>query len=157
MSDAIVVDASIALKWIFNEDYSDGARSLLRHTLAQGHELVAPAIFLSEVTNAVFQHERLGLITAKESDLAIASLLANPVEVLSPPTLYGDALELARQHGLRATYDSQYLALAVSLDAEFWTADDRLFDALPRSLGWVRRIADYRVPRALRKTSLLLK
>jgi hypothetical protein len=31
----------------------------------------------------------------------------------------------------------------LSLGADFWTADERLYNSLPRSLRWVRRIADY--------------
>jgi predicted nucleic acid-binding protein len=61
-------------------------------------------------------------------------------------TLHRDALRLARRHGLRVTYDAQYLALAVLLDADLWTADERLFTVLAPSLPWVRLIGDYQPP-----------
>jgi len=36
------------------------------------------------------------------------------------------------------THDSQYLALAERLECEFWTADERLFNAIVRDFSWIR-------------------
>lgn len=145
MSGALVVDASVAVKWVFDEAGSDQARSLLRDTLKGNAEVFAPPLLASEVTNAIFQQQRRGRISASDGHRALAALFAIPFELVSPATLYRDALDLARHYGLRATYDAQYLALALLLDAEFWTADERLFTALSPSLPWVRLIAHYQV------------
>ena len=37
-----------------------------------------------------------------------------------------------------AAYDAHYLALAEMMDCEFWTADERLFNAVRDELSWVR-------------------
>lgn len=145
MSDDIVVDASVALKWVFDEEFSDHARALLRRETAEARTIAAPVVFLSQATNAVFQRERRALITSDEGDTALASLLASPLELHSPPALYRQALDVARRYNLRATYDAQYVALAALLGANFWTADERLFNALSPSLPSVRLLADYEI------------
>ena len=33
-------------------------------------------------------------------------------------------------HGRASTYDCYYLALADSMDCEYWTADERFYDAV---------------------------
>jgi predicted nucleic acid-binding protein len=37
-----------------------------------------------------------------------------------------------------AAYDAHYLALAEMMNCEFWTADERLFNAVRDKLSWVR-------------------
>ena len=56
----IVVDASIALKWVIPEPDSDAANAL------RAAELIAPALWLAEAANALWRHARLGKITAAE-------------------------------------------------------------------------------------------
>lgn len=145
MSDVIVVDASTALKWVLAEAHSSSARALLRDCLTDGRPIAAPAILPSEATNAIYQHQRRKEISPREADGVLASFLAFPVRLVSPPDLYETSLVLARRYRLRATYDAQYLAVALALDAEFWTADARLYESVPRSQRWVRWIADYDV------------
>ena len=66
-----------------------------------------------------------------------------PIRLEAPPDLYPRALAFARTHGLRATYDGVYVALAQILGAEVWTADERLVRDLGTSAPWVRWIGDY--------------
>lgn len=143
MTDALVLDVSVALKWVLEEQYSDDAHALLRDAIAARRSVVAPPLFPAEATNAIHQRQRRGDITAAEADAALETLLAFPVQLRSPADLYPHAMGIARQYKLRAAYDSQYLAVALSLDAEFWTADERLYNALPRSLRWIHWVGDY--------------
>src|SRR5256885_7349326 len=50
----IVVDASVAVKWVLNEPRTDAALALCEE------ELVAPALWLAEAANALWRHVRLG-------------------------------------------------------------------------------------------------
>jgi predicted nucleic acid-binding protein len=50
----IVVDASVALKWVIPEAGSDAAAGLLHD------ELIAPDLWLTEAANALWRHARLG-------------------------------------------------------------------------------------------------
>lgn len=40
-------------------------------------------------------------------------------------------------------HDAHYLALAQTLDCEFWTADERLYNAVRDQLPWVRWLGLY--------------
>ena len=146
MTDAVVLDASVALKLVLDEAYSEHAAALLAASLAKNQRLVAPPLLVSEATNAIFQQQRRGNLTRAEAGRALDRFMTLPIRKLSPPTLYRDAIQIAHRYDLRATYDSQYLALALSMRVDCWTADERLFGALPRSLRWVRRIRDYKPP-----------
>jgi hypothetical protein len=54
----IGVDASVAAKWIFTEQYSEQARALLRAALSAGERIVAPPLLPIEVTNIIRQRMR---------------------------------------------------------------------------------------------------
>lgn len=54
----IVVDASVAVKWLVAEEGSDVANRLL----TDGGDLYAPRLMASEVANALWRKARLGEI-----------------------------------------------------------------------------------------------
>jgi predicted nucleic acid-binding protein len=65
----VVVDASLAVKWVVDEPYSSEARALLDRWGDDGRRLLAPALFLYEVTNVLakrIQRRQLTLEQAKE-------------------------------------------------------------------------------------------
>jgi hypothetical protein len=69
MTGEIVVDASLALKWVLEAPYSAEANELLENWGEQRNKLLAPALFLYEVVNALakrIQRQRLTLAQAKE-------------------------------------------------------------------------------------------
>ncbi len=51
-ADEVVVDASLALKWVEDEPYSPEALALLQRWHGQRRRLLAPALFAFEATNA---------------------------------------------------------------------------------------------------------
>jgi len=53
------------------------------------------------------------------------------------------AITLAQQYSLPATYDAHYLALAEHEKCEYWTADSRLCNAVRDKLPWVRQLNEY--------------
>ena len=152
MSDPVVVDTSIALKWAVPEDDSAQAAALLDHWIANGYDVIAPSLYVSEVTNVLFKKARRGIITMADAASHLATL------ILSGPALdFADdpavnlvlsrrALELAQALGLPATYDAHYLALAEREGCEYWTADERLWNAAHPSLGWVRLLREFAPP-----------
>ena len=58
---SIVIDASVALKWVLNEPETGAALAL------RAEQLIAPALWLAEAANALWRHVRLGEITAERS------------------------------------------------------------------------------------------
>jgi predicted nucleic acid-binding protein len=140
----ICVDASVAVKWILDEERSERARALYEMVIRTSLSIVAPPLLPLEVTNILRQRMRttsgLSLVQATQH---LNDFLALPIEFHNPVGLHSWALVLADALGLPATYDAHYLALAEQLGCELWTDDRRLIRQVTPSLPFVRWIGDY--------------
>ena len=137
----IVVDASLALKWVLPEEHAEEAWSLLQVWRFQSERLIAPPIFRPEIANALHQNARRGTITAPQTSRALG-LVIPTVEIVEPPGLYPRAITLARELRLGAVYDTLYLSLAEAQGGEFWTADRRLARAAQPQMPLVRWVGE---------------
>jgi predicted nucleic acid-binding protein len=115
---SIVVDASVALKWVLDEPGSDAAAALC------DRELIAPALWLVEATNALWRSAGFGQITIGEARERLAELLVAPVATLPVEPYIEEALDLAAAIG-HSVYDCLYLALALRHNTHVVTADRR--------------------------------
>jgi predicted nucleic acid-binding protein len=145
MNTAIVVDTSVVVKWLIKEDRSPNAAALYRDATRAGTVLTAPSLLPSEVANAIYQRFRRRDIPAEEADSAMARFGQLDFEITDQAALYQDAYAFTRTNQLPAVYDSHYVVLARSLDAEFWTDDQRLLNRVRHVAPWVRWIGDYPV------------
>lgn len=118
---SIVIDASVALKWVFEEPGTEAALAL------RGEQLIAPAIWLAEAANALWRHVRLGETTAAEALGRMDELAKAPVATLSIEPHVARALRLGMEIS-HPVYDCLYLALAIHYDTYVIT-DDRRFAA----------------------------
>jgi len=69
-------------------------------------------------------------ITHEQGRAMLAQLLLYPVEFHEDDALLEAAFDLANRFNRPRAYDAQYLALAEPLSCDFWTADERMFNAL---------------------------
>ena len=53
--------------------------------------------------------------------------------------------ELATRLNRPTAYNSRYLAVAERLQCEFWTADERMFNAVTQDLNWVKWLGSFKV------------
>ncbi|MDK2767730.1 type II toxin-antitoxin system VapC family toxin [Sphingomonas sp.] len=119
----IVVDASVAVKWLFDEADSGDARELLnRHD-----QLQAPDLMLSEVGGAIVRRVNERVITREDGDEIAAAwtgLWASSVLGTHPldGLMAGRAMSFAMLLG-HPLPDCIYLALAMELDCPLITAD----------------------------------
>jgi predicted nucleic acid-binding protein len=129
----IVVDASVALKWVLDEPESEAAVAL------RDQELIAPALWLAEAANALWRHVRTGEISDQEAAAFFSELLKAPVASLPIEPHLERALELAMEIG-HPVYDCIYLALALHHRTHVVTADRRFASAAstPALAGGVR-------------------
>ena len=118
----IVVDASVAAKWVLNEGDSPAARTLL----GGQDELVAPELLRLDGMSAITRAARNGRLDAVAVEIALDAwfaLLASgrielvPIEIYLRPTA---ALSCDLRHPL---YDCFYLVLAQRLNAILVTTD----------------------------------
>jgi len=146
MRDVVVVDASLALKWVIEEDDSDQAKALLDEWVKSGMTLIAPALFIYEVTNILYRKVGRGPLTLIEAQQALERLRHQGPTLDFPldTALSRRAMEVAHQFHLPATYDPHYLALAEREDCPYWTADERLYNSVKGTLAWVRWLGGYR-------------
>ena len=143
VNGSVVVDASLAVKWLVEEDDSDKAHAALRSWVAQDITRIAPHLMPFEVANALHRRVLRGELNVGDSVRMIASLLASRLELHQPPDLHVRALQLASQLKQNAAYDAHYLALAESVGCELWTADERFYRAASQSNDNVRWIGEF--------------
>jgi len=143
MNSLVCVDASILIKLVVEEEQSDRASALWDSWVDDGVEIVAPTLFSYEVTATLRKKVHRRLLTLAEGKEAFAAALAVGMTLMAPSGLHERAWELAARFNRPTAYDSHYLALAEMLGCEFWTADQRLFNAVRDELGWVRWLREY--------------
>lgn len=126
---SVVVDASVAFKWVVVESDSNVAGGLL---LAE-RNLLAPDILALEVGNAICRKQRQRQIAAIEASEALNDFLAMPIAYTAHGTMLHDAAEvsLSQRHPM---IDCLYLVLAQRSGAALATFDQPL-SALAKRLG----------------------
>lgn len=127
----LVIDASIAVKWVVEEEGTPQALALRQQT-----KLIAPELLVAECANILWKKAARGELSKEEAILAAKLLQSAEVELLPMRSLFETATNLAIELDHPA-YDCIYLALAVENDCPFVTADDRFL----RKLGQGRRVA----------------
>jgi len=116
----LIVDASVALKWLVLEDLSDVAKELSGTT----DILVAPRIIATETANALARKAAQGTITSQEAVYHFKALPQFLPDLIDVDELIEPALKNActLRHPI---YDLIYLEAARRLDATLVTADRR--------------------------------
>ena len=137
----VVVDASLALKWVLEEEYTEEALALRNQWRVTGQAVIAPSIFRSEVTNALHQSCRHGHLSRSDAAEAL-DILLSLVAIRDPIELYSRALVLAGDMALGSTYDALYVALAESEGCDMWTADQRLVRSIQTLLPQIRGVTE---------------
>lgn len=146
MSEFAVVDASVAIKWFVKEEDSDNATALARFWADEGTRLAAPFLMPFEVANALHRRVARGELEVSGAADLMQDLMSIGIEFYEPSGLHGKAFELASLLGQGAVYDSHCLALAETLDCEFWTADRRFYRAASPVVPNVRWIGEFVAP-----------
>lgn len=136
-----VVDASLVIKWFVPEVDSDAAGRWLHAP----HDYIAPDLLFPETGNTVWKKVRRGELSADEGQQLVTDLSIIAVEAVSMRGLLPDAHALALSTGI-TVYDATYLTLAVRLETQVITGDDRLarrLTAHPLLAPHVRSLRDF--------------
>ena len=126
---ALVVDASVVIKWVVQEEGSDAAVRLIG-----GPSLIAPDLLIPECANILWKKVRREELTRDEAMLAAELLMRADIELVPTRALMPAALTHAIDLG-HAAYDCTYLALAVERDMTFVTADGKFVRLVERAGG----------------------
>jgi len=137
----VIVDASVAAKWFFGEEYSEAALCLLGNPF----ELHIPEFFFLEIDSILSKriHRReLSEVEALEIHDEVRSI---PIQSYPTFDLLERAFEMVLETG-QSVYDCIYLALAEALEGRMVTADRSFFLALQGSplddyILWIEDLA----------------
>ena len=139
-----VVDASVALKWQFeDEEATSSATSLLNDYVEGRIELITVTLFPYEIVSAIhvaINKKRIGETAGYKIINYLTSL---DIELRSFNDLIRTTFEFARKYNL-SPYDCAYLSLADKEGCAFFTGDRKLFNAAKRDFRLVQWIGDYR-------------
>lgn len=140
MSTLVVVDASVALKWVVSEPGSDAANALLTDMAEGTTTLVAPEHLVGEVGNGLRKRVAQRILDADDALGALAAITSLDLGFIGGADRWFRSLGAALDWDL-TTYDALYVLLALDLDSELITADLRLADSARKSSLPVRRLA----------------
>ena len=137
----VVVDASVSLKWALDDEVDVVQAIALRDDALRGEfRMVAPSLWLFEVTNGLVTATKRKRILAEQGAMLLSLLLRIGVRLTDPEA--DQILATAVRYGLSA-YDASYLALADALGCPLYTGDRRFFQAASSSHSGIFRIGDY--------------
>jgi predicted nucleic acid-binding protein len=122
----VVIDASVALKWVLDEPGAEAAVALL------DEDLFAPSLWLLEAANALWRRVQRGEIGADGARERLAELFSAPVTTVPIEEDLRAGADLANLLN-HPVYDCLYLAMAIRTGACLVTADNRFHAAVERS------------------------
>jgi predicted nucleic acid-binding protein len=124
----LVIDASIAVKWVVEEDGTSEALILRRRA-----KLIAPELLVAECANILWKKVLRDELSKDEAYLAARLLQTAEMEFLPTRSSLEAATRMAVELNHPA-YDCLYLALATERDCRFVTADERFVCKLSEGL-----------------------
>ena len=126
----LVIDASVAAKWVLPEHGTDLAVALRNGT----DELIAPTLIIAEIGNAVWKRALRNELSVEEAITAveIAAGLMTRLIPLESFAIRATEIAIELRHPI---YDCFYLALAERERAPIVSADDKLLGAAKKMKG----------------------
>jgi predicted nucleic acid-binding protein len=122
--NTLVIDASIAVKWVVEEQGTPEALAL-----RQKAKLIAPELLVAECANILWKKVKREELLKQESLLAARLLQGAEIELLPMRFLFEAATRMSIEIDHPA-YDCLYLALAVEKECPFVTANERFLRKL---------------------------
>ena len=126
LGERLLVDASVAIKWVIAELAHERAAALL------DYDLMAPDLLFLECANILWRKVRLREINEAEAAAAAVALEAAELSVVAAKPYFRRALEIATELDHPA-YDAVYLAVAEVSGIRMITADSRLLRKVRQS------------------------
>ncbi len=139
----IVVDASVAAKWLFAETDTPKARLLLREIRKGNLQSLAPDILPAEIANSLSKRVFRGMLEALEAEAQFERFRRSCPALIGNGFLATAALQLALRYR-HSIYDCLYVALAMATPCDLVTADERLYRAFSPSMPQVRLLRDWK-------------
>lgn len=134
---SVCVDASFLVQLVTHGQYITQAVALWQTWHTAEAILLAPTLILYETSNMLYRYVKAGYLYSEEATQALERILAFKITFYGDALLHHRALQMAQAFSLAAAYDAHYLALCERFNADFWTADKRLYNSVHTALPWV--------------------
>jgi predicted nucleic acid-binding protein len=130
----IVLDASVILKWIFEEPETPAALQWRDSHVAGKEKIAAPELLYYELANVLATKTSL---SAENASSIFQHLLNMEMVTFTLGELeFAASIQMAHRYKV-SVYDASYAVLAQRFDCSFLTADRKLYQRI-KSLGSVR-------------------
>jgi predicted nucleic acid-binding protein len=143
MTSWVVADASIFLASVLQESLTNKSRAIIKSWATTNLMLAAPSLFQYEIIAVLRKNVYQGRISLEESIKGRDILLSQPIQFMLDDDLLRRAHDLSTRFNRPTAYDAQYLAVAERLGCDFWTIDERLYNAVANDLGWVKWLGTF--------------
>lgn len=136
-----VIDSSVALKWVLNDEENVEEAIAFRNAgLAGEFGMVAPSLWVVEIINGLATAVRRIRVSNTIGKKALSALMDSDVTLADPEPQ--KIYEIALSYGI-ASYDAAYLALAQTLKVAFWTGDKKLYNKISGRFQDIKWIGNY--------------
>jgi len=142
LNSVVCVDASVVVALVTPESRSERALTLWTAWMSRETQVVAPGLLRYELASALRRKAVRGLMEEADARRALEAALSLDISFLDPPELPRRAFDLASRLRLPAAYDACYLALTEMVGGEFWTADERLYNAVRGAFPAIRWLGE---------------
>lgn len=125
MIAGFVIDCSVAMAWLFQDEATPRTSALLKRLATE--TAIVPAWWFIEIANVLAMAERKGRISPPQSDAFARNISALRIERDhgAPDRAFNQILALCRSHRL-TSYDAIYLDLALRSSLPLATLDEDL-------------------------------
>jgi predicted nucleic acid-binding protein len=140
MPTSAVLDASFVMALFVPHPLELSAQVVIDQLAEADATLIAPTLWVYEVTNGIHKLAHFKQISNAQADRALTLASRFHIMLIEPDFLLArHAMAWSRRLQRASTYDSFYLALAHDRGCDLWTADSRLANAAKEK--WVRLLA----------------
>jgi predicted nucleic acid-binding protein len=136
----LVVDSSVAIKWFVAEPLTNEARRILNDYQNGAFDLLVPDLIFAEFGNIVWKKHMHQGLAASDAQTIINTFRMLAFEIMSSADLLAEAYKIAVAQR-RTVYDALYIALSVTEQCDFVTADEKLVNAVGSAYSNVKWLA----------------
>ena len=140
MKKVIIIDASLAAKWLLPDEEDFTAETIKKSFANREIAIAVPFFIFYEVNNILRSAVLSKRITLKDSLNLYKGFLSLNFNVYSSEELFQNILQIALELKI-SSYDAVYVALAQSLQIPLYTADAKLVRKANHKL--VKSLEDY--------------
>ncbi|HZC16360.1 MAG TPA: type II toxin-antitoxin system VapC family toxin [Caulobacteraceae bacterium] len=128
---SLVLDASMAIAWLFDDESTQAAHDVMRRVVAEG--AIVPSLWRLEVANVLRNAIRRGRCDETYGERSLQRLGRLPITLDDETDLHAwsDTRALSRDENL-TIYDAAYLELAMRSRQSLASCDDALVSAARR-------------------------